>query len=98
NLITGGGFSIYAEDYNPGDGGPGDPPAVGGFSDTNITFTGNVFSTFAAGCVGQFGVWFARPSWGPYDGGPTHGSRRTGNKVLEPGQNVDGGQPSGGCG
>jgi len=23
NLITGGGFAIYAEDYNPGDGGPG---------------------------------------------------------------------------
>ena len=23
NLITGGGFSIYAEDYDPGDGGPG---------------------------------------------------------------------------
>ena len=25
NLITGGGFAIYAEDYNPGDGAPGDP-------------------------------------------------------------------------
>ena len=34
NLITGGGFAIYAEDYDPGDGGPGDPSAVGGFTDT----------------------------------------------------------------
>jgi len=96
NLITGGGFAIYAEDYNPGDGGPGDPSAVGGFSDTDIGFTRNVFSTYAAGCVGQFGVWFERPTWGPYDGGPTDGWRRTGNKVLETGQNVDDGNP-GGC-
>ena len=47
NLITGGGFAIYAEDYNPGDGGPGDPPASGGFSVTDIRFINNVFSTGA---------------------------------------------------
>jgi hypothetical protein len=93
NLITGGGFAIYAEDYNPGDSGPGDPSAVGGFSTTQITFTGNVFSTFAGGCVGQFGVWFDRPAWAPYDGGPTDTWHRSGNKVLETGENVDNGNP-----
>jgi hypothetical protein len=95
NLITGGGFSIYAEDYNPGDGGPGDPPAVGGFTDTDIRFTNNVFSTHAAGCVGQFGVWFSRPGWAPYNGGPTDGWRRKDNRVLETGENVDNGNSIG---
>ncbi len=42
NLITGGGFAIYGEDLDPGDGGPGDPSAVGGFSTTQITFSNNV--------------------------------------------------------
>jgi len=93
NLITGGGFAIYAEDYDPGDGGPGDPSAIGGFSVTQITFTDNVFSTQASGCVGQFGVWFDRPTWAPYDGGPTDGWHRSGNRVLETGENVDSGNP-----
>ena len=95
NLITGGGFAIYAEDYYPGDGGPGDPPAVGGYSVSDIRFTNNVFSTYAAGCVGSFGVWFERPGWSPYDGGPTDGWHRHGNRVLETGQNLDDGNPSG---
>lgn len=94
NLITGGGFSIYAEDYNPGDGGPGDPRSTGGFTVTGIRFLNNSFSTLAAGCVGQFGVWFTRP-WPPYDGGPTDVWHRHGNRVLETGQDVDGGNPSG---
>jgi hypothetical protein len=94
NLITGGGFSIYAEDYNPGDGAPGDPRSTGGFTVTGIRFVGNSFSTLAAGCVGQFGVWFVRP-WAPYDGGPTDGWHRHGNRVLETRQNVDSGNPSG---
>jgi len=97
NLITGGGFAIYAEDYHPGDGGPGDPSAVGGFSDTDISFVGNLFSTQASGCIGQFGVWFERP-WPPYDGGPTDGWRRSGNRVLETGENMDNGNPGGSCG
>ncbi len=97
NLITGGGFAIYAEDYDPGDGGPGDPSAVGGFTDTGISFVNNVFSTHASGCIGQFGVWFERP-WPPYDGGPTDGWRRSGNRVLETGENVDNGNPGGSCG
>lgn len=93
NLITGGGFAIYAEDLNPGDGGPGDPSAVGGFSATQIMFTNNVFSTQAAGCVGQYGVWFNRPAWAPYNGGPTDGWHRSGNRVLETGESVDSGNP-----
>jgi hypothetical protein len=93
NLITGGGFAIYAEDYSPGGGGPGDASAAGAFVITHITFTDNVFSTNAAGCVGQFGIWFARPGWAPYNGGPTDGWHRRGNRVLETGQSVDGGNP-----
>lgn len=95
NLITGGGFAVYAEDYNPGDGAPGDPSAVGGFSDTSISFTDNAFSTDAGSCVGAFGVWFDRPSWSPYDGGPTDGWHRRGNRVLETGGSVDSGNPPG---
>jgi hypothetical protein len=93
NLITGGGFAMYAEDYSPGDSGPGDASAAGGFTVAGITDTDNVFSTYAAGCVGQFGVWFARPGWSPYDGGPTDGWHRSGNRVLETGQSLDSGNP-----
>lgn len=93
NLIAGGGFAIYAEDYNPGDGGPGDASALGGFSVTDIRFTDNVFSTQASGCVGNFGVWFARPTWSPYFGGPTDGWHRSDNRVLETGQNIDNSNP-----
>ena len=91
NLITGGGFSVYAEDYSPSDQSP-----VGGFSVTNITFTNNRFSTHAAGCVGQFGVWFYRAGWAPLRGGPTDGWRRSGNSVLETGENVDNSNPHSG--
>lgn len=94
NLLTGGGFAIYAEDYNPGDGGPGDPPATGGFTVTGIRYVDNAFSTLANGCVGAFGVWFERP-WSPYGGGPTDGWHRHGNRVLETGQDVDSTNPSG---
>jgi hypothetical protein len=93
NLITGGGFAIYAEDYNPGTGGPGSGSASGGFGVTGIQFTGNVFSTFAAGCVGKYGVWFTRPGWAPYHGGPTDGWHRAGNRVLETGEHIDTGNP-----
>ncbi len=93
NLIAGGGFSVYAEDYNPGDGGPGNPSPVGGFSVTNIQFDNNSFSTILSGCVGKYGVWFTRPSWEPYHGGPTDGWHRVGNVVLETGENVDNGNP-----
>jgi hypothetical protein len=105
NLITGGGFSVYAQDYNPGDGAPGDPTQVGGYSLTGVHYTNNVFSTSSSGsgCVGEWGVWFTRPSWSPYYGGPTDGwnatpggSSRSGNTVLETGQSVDNGNPTSG--
>jgi hypothetical protein len=88
NLITGGGFSIYAEDYHPSVSSP-----AGGYSLTNINFTNNKFSRRAANCVGNFGVWFYRASWLPYYGGPTDGWHRSGNVVLETGENIDGGNP-----
>jgi hypothetical protein len=93
NLITGGGFAIYAEDYNPGIGAPGTPSAGGGFVVSGVQFTGNVFSTYAAGCVGKYGVWFTRPRWAPYHGGPTDGWHRSGNRVLETGESIDAGNP-----
>jgi hypothetical protein len=93
NLITGGGFAVYAEDYSPGDGAPGDPSPVGGFSLRGVTMLDNVLSTFAAGCVGKYGAWFTRPAWDPYYGGPTDGWNRQGNQVLETGENIDSNNP-----
>jgi hypothetical protein len=93
NLITGGGFAIYAEDYSPGAGDPGDSSAAGAYSVTGISFTDNKFSTYASGCVGQFGVWFYRPTWTPYDGGPTDGWHRSDNRVLETGESIDDSNP-----
>lgn len=95
NLIAGGGFAIYAEDYSPGDGSPGNPSAVGGNSLTNVVFTDNKFSTFYNKCVGYYGVWFYRAAWPPYYGGPTDGWHRSGNIILETGTNVDNGNPAG---
>ncbi len=82
NLISGGGFSVYAEDYSPSEASP-----AGGYSLTNVAFTNNVFSTVHYGCVGSYGVWYPR-------GAPSDGWRRSGNFVLETGQKVDGGNPS----
>jgi hypothetical protein len=84
NLIAGGGFSMYAEDYNPSEGSPG-----GGFSVTNIVFTNNRFSTALFGCVGYYGIWYTR-------GAPSDGWHRSGNTVLETGANVDAKNPSSG--
>jgi len=93
NLITGGGFSVYAEDYNPGTGEPGGPSAAGGYSVSDILFDDNSFSTRASDCVGKYGVWFTRPTWVPYQGGPTDGWHRLGNVVLETGENIDSSNP-----
>jgi hypothetical protein len=82
NLIAGGGFSVYAHDYSPSEANP-----AGGNSVTDITFTDNVFSRRLFGCVGYYGVWFPR-------GRPTDGWHRTGNKVLETRQDVDGRNPT----
>ena len=94
NLLTGGGFAIYAEDYNPGDGSSPNFQATGGFSVTDIRYVDNSFSTLASGCVGAFGVWFERP-WPPYDGGPTDGWRRPATGCWRPGRTWTAANPSG---
>ena len=93
NLIAGGGFAVYAEDYDSGDGPPEGISAIGGNSVTDIWFDDNSFSTAASGCVGKYGAWFARPGWQPYEGGPTDGWHRLGNLVLETGENIDNANP-----
>jgi hypothetical protein len=93
NLITGGSFAVYAEDISPGDGAQGSPSPLGGYSVTSIRFINNVFSTFASGCVGKYGVWFTMAAWQPYRGGPTDGWHRYGNRVLETGENIDARNP-----
>ncbi|MET1061058.1 MAG: hypothetical protein ABWX84_15765 [Nocardioides sp.] len=82
NLIAGGGFSIYAQDYDPSAANP-----EGGFSVTDTHFTDNVFSRRLFGCVGSYGVWFPR-------GAPTDRWNRSGNKVLETGQRIDARNPT----
>lgn len=82
NLLAGGGFTVYAEDYSPSEANP-----AGGYTVTNITFANNRFSTVHQGCVGLWGVWFNR-------GAPTDGWHRSGNAVLETGQNLDSGNPT----
>lgn len=82
NLLAGGGFAAYAEDYSPSEASP-----AGGYTLTNVRFTNNRFSTVHFGCIGSFGIWFPR-------GQPTDGWRRTGNTVLETGQAVDSGNPT----
>jgi hypothetical protein len=66
----------------------------------NVIFLNNYFSTRLNPCVGKYGVWFYRGRWPPYQGGPTDlwnqgGSLRSGNIVLEIGENIDTGGPSG---
>lgn len=82
NLLAGGGFAVYAEDYSPSETSP-----AGGYSVTNIRFTNNVFSTVHFGCIGSYGVWFPR-------GAPTDGWKRSGNTVLETGAKIDTGNPT----
>lgn len=98
NLIKGGGFSIYAQDYSPSEANP-----AGGYVMTNINVLNNKFSNVDSVCVGNWGVWFYRASW-TYKGGPTdywgaNGNVRSGNKVLETGFALDsttnGGNPAG---
>ena len=82
NLMAGGGFAVYAEDYSPSEANP-----AGGYTVTSVSFTNNVFSTVHFGCVGNYGVWFSR-------GEPSDGWRRSGNVVLETGQKIDTSNPS----
>lgn len=81
NLIQGGGFSVYAEDYSPSEASP-----AGGYTVTNVSFTNNRFSNSRYACVGNWGVWFTR-------GAPSDGWSRSGNTLLETGQNLDSKNP-----
>ncbi|HSW79974.1 MAG TPA: hypothetical protein VLG47_04315 [Candidatus Saccharimonadales bacterium] len=81
NLIAGGGFAIYAEDYSPSESSPS-----GGFTVKNIFYKNNDFSTYLFSCVGSFGIWYPR-------GAPSDQWNRTGNTVLETSENVDNGNP-----
>lgn len=83
NLLAGGGFTVYAEDYSPSEASP-----AGGYSVTNISFTNNRFSSAHYSCIGFWGVWFPR-------GAPTDGWKRSGNVVLESKLTVDAGNPAG---
>lgn len=87
NLLAGGGFTVYAEDYSPSEQSPG-----GGYTVTNIRFENNKFSNRFFPCVGNYGVWFFRSNL-LYKGGPTDGWKRNGNVVLETGQNIDANNP-----
>lgn len=84
NLIAGGGFAIYAQDYSPSESNP-----AGGFKVTDIRFVDNVFSKHLFDCVGYYGVWFPR-------GKPSDGWSRSGNYVLETGVKIDSRNPSSG--
>lgn len=81
NFMAGSGFACYAEDYDPSEANP-----AGGYSVTNIRFINNVFSTKYYSCVGRWGVWYTR-------GQPTDGWKRSGNYILETGENVDTSNP-----
>ena len=81
NLMTGGGFTVYAQDYSPSEANP-----QGGYSVTDIRFLNNKFSNARYSCVGNWGVWFPR-------GAPTDGWQRLGNIVLETQQNIDSSNP-----
>ena len=94
NLVRGGGFSVYAQDYHPSEASP-----TGGYSMTGIRFVNNKFSSALSSCVGTWGVWFFRSGW-TYQGGPTggwgaNGNTRSGNVIIETQRNLDTGNPPG---
>jgi len=103
NLLTGGGFTSFVEDYSGPTGQAQENvpnSAVGGNSLVNVKFSNNSYSTYLNACVGVWGTWFYRGAWPSYYGGPTDlwnqaGSIRSGNVVLETGENIDTGGPTG---
>lgn len=105
NNLMGGqpGFMSYAEDYS---GPNGIAPenvansAAGGNSLVDVKYLNNSWSNYYEACVGVWGTWFYRGAWPAYYGGPTDlwnqgGSLRSGNVVLETGENIDTGGPTG---
>ena len=105
NNLMGGqpGFMSYAEDYSGPNGiATENVPnsAVGGNTLVDVKYLNNSWSNYYDACVGRWGTWFYRGKWTPYYGGPTDlwnqgGSDRSGNTVLETGENIDTGGPSG---
>lgn len=98
------GFMSYAEDYSGPSGQATENvanSAVGGNSLVDVKYIGNYWSNYYDACVGQWGTWFYRGAWPAYYGGPTDlwnaagGSLRSGNVVLETGENIDTGGPTG---
>lgn len=85
NLLSGGGATVYAEDYSPSESNN-----AGGFTTTKISFKNNQFSTIFNQCVG-FGPGWDGSIW--FRVGPTDGWSRTGNKVIETNENVDNNNP-----
>jgi len=61
--------------------------AANGNTTTNVTHTNNKFSTALYPCAGYFGVWYPRAA-------PTDGWHRSGNVILETGQNIDNQNPT----
>ena len=97
-------FMSFVEDYFGPNGQAAENvanSAVGGNSLVDVKFVNNYWSNFYSACVGQAGTWFYRGAWTPYYGGPTDrwnvngGSLRSGNIVLETGENIDTGGPTG---
>ncbi len=103
NLLTGGGFTSFVEDYSGPNGiAQENVPnsAAGGNTLVKVSFVNNTYSTYLNPCIGTWGTWFYRGAWPSYYGGPTDlwnqgGSIRSGNIVLETGENIDTGGPSG---
>lgn len=98
------GFLSYAEDYSGPNGIATENvagSAAGGNSLVDVKYIGNYFSNYYDACGGQWGTWFYRGAWPSYYGGPTDlwnvsgGSLRSGNVVLETGENIDTGGPTG---
>lgn len=105
NNLMGGqpGFMSYAEDYSGPNGQAAENvanSAAGGNSLVDVKYLNNFWSNYYDACVGQWGTWFYRGAWPSYYGGPTDlwnqgGSLRSGNVVLETGENIDTGGPIG---
>lgn len=105
NLLGGqAGFMSYAEDYSGPNGQATENvanSAAGGNSLVDVKYVGNYFSNYYEACGGVWGTWFYRGAWPAYYGGPTDlwnvsgGSLRSGNVVLETGENIDTGGPTG---
>lgn len=105
NNLMGGqpGFMAYAEDYSGPNGIAAENvpnSAAGGNSLNKVQYLNNSWSNYYDACIGVWGAWFYRGAWPSYYGGPTDlwnqgGSLRSGNVVLETGENIDTGGPSG---